>query len=146
MRTSFRSENYEPPKAPGGMKPIPVFESYEGVIMLQAPYPALDDLLKMMGEAGKRLSDIEASEGSAGNISIFLHWPIELSTHFPLVENFDLPQPVPELSGATFLVSGSGSRLREIIDEPIASIGCIVWMKEGRRENCLHLANAALNV
>ena len=94
--------------------------------MLQAPYPELDDLLEMMGEAGRRLSEIEATEGAAGNISVCLRWPIELRTRFPLVAEFALPQSVPELAGATFLVSGSGRRLREIIDEPVASIGGIV--------------------
>jgi rhamnulose-1-phosphate aldolase len=100
--------------------------------MLQAPYPELDDLLKMMGDAGKRLSEIEACEGAAGNISICLRWPIELSTRFPLAEEIDLPQPVPELAGATFLVSGSGRRLREIINEPVASIGCILVNEGGQ--------------
>jgi rhamnulose-1-phosphate aldolase len=100
--------------------------------MLQAPYPELDDLLKMMGEAGKRLSEIEASEGAAGNISICLRWPIELSTRFPLIDEIELPQPVPELAGATFLVSGSGRRLREIMDEPFASIGCILVNEGGQ--------------
>lgn len=38
--------------------------------MLDAPYRELTDLLEMMGETGRRLSDIEASEGGAGNISI----------------------------------------------------------------------------
>jgi len=79
-----------------------------------------------MGEAGRRLSEIEATEGAAGNISVCLRWPIELRTRFPLVAEFALPQSVPELAGATFLVSGSGRRLREIIDEPVASIGGIV--------------------
>jgi rhamnulose-1-phosphate aldolase len=100
--------------------------------MLQAPYPDLDDLLKMMGEAGKRLSDIEASEGAAGNISICVRWPIELRTHFPLIDEIELPQPVPELAGATFIVSGSGRRLREIIDEPAANIGCILVNEGGQ--------------
>jgi rhamnulose-1-phosphate aldolase len=94
--------------------------------MLTEPYPNLDDLLEMMGEAGRRLSDIEASEGAAGNISICLGWQVELRTRFPLVEEIELPEPVPELAGKTFLVSGSGRRLREIIDEPSASIGCVV--------------------
>ncbi|RPJ26038.1 MAG: rhamnulose-1-phosphate aldolase [Chloroflexi bacterium] len=100
--------------------------------MLHAPYPELDDLLEMMGEAGRRLSEIEASEGSAGNISVCLRWPIELRTRFPLVDEIELPQPVPELAGATFLVSGSGRRLREIIDEPVASIGCILVNEGGQ--------------
>jgi hypothetical protein len=31
----------------------------------------------MMGEADKRMSDIEASEGAAGNICVCLRWPVE---------------------------------------------------------------------
>lgn len=100
--------------------------------MLQAPYPELDDLLEMMGEAGRRLSDIEATEGAAGNVSVCLRWPVELRTRFPLVDDIELPQPVPELAGATFLVSGSGRRLREIIDEPVASIGGVVVNEGGQ--------------
>jgi rhamnulose-1-phosphate aldolase len=94
--------------------------------MIEAPYPELDDLLKMMGEAGSHLAEIEASEGAAGNISVCLRWPIEPRTRFPLLSEIELPQPVPELAGATFLVTGSGRRLREIVDEPTASIACIV--------------------
>jgi rhamnulose-1-phosphate aldolase len=100
--------------------------------MLQAPYPELDDLLEMMGEAGSRLSEIEASEGAAGNISVYLQWPVELRSRFPVVEPITLPQLVPEMAGETFLVTGSGRRLREIIDEPVASIGCIVVDKGGQ--------------
>ncbi len=100
--------------------------------MLQAPYPELDDLLKMMGEAGRHLAEIEASEGAAGNISICLRWQMEPRTRFPLTDQIELPQPVPELAGTTFLVTGSGRRLREIIDEPTASIACIVVNEDGK--------------
>jgi rhamnulose-1-phosphate aldolase len=100
--------------------------------MLEAPYPELDDLLHMMGEAGRHLADIEASEGAAGNISVCLRWPVEPRTRFPLVEEMELPQQVPELAGATFLVSGSGRRLREIIDDPAANIACIAVNEDGR--------------
>jgi len=100
--------------------------------MLQEPYPELDDLLEMMGEAGQHLAEIEASEGAAGNISVCLRWPIELRTRFPLVDDIELPQPVPELAGATFIVSGSGRRLREIIDEPTANLSCIVINEGGQ--------------
>ena len=71
--------------------------------MLQVPYPELDDLLEMMGEAGKHLAEIEASEGAAGNISVCLRWAIEPRSRFPVVNEIELPQPVPELAGATFL-------------------------------------------
>jgi rhamnulose-1-phosphate aldolase len=100
--------------------------------MLQEPYPELDDLLEMMREAGHHLAEIEASEGAAGNISVCLRWPLELRTRFPVVEEITLPQKVPGLAGATFLVSGSGRRLREIIDEPTANIACIVVNDDGR--------------
>ena len=100
--------------------------------MLQAPYPELDDLLKMMGEAGRHLAEIEASEGAAGNISVCLRWPMEPRTRFPVMEEIALPQTVPELAGSTFLVTGSGRRLRELHDEPTASIACIVVDESGK--------------
>ncbi len=94
--------------------------------MLTPPYPELDDLLTMIGEAGRHIANIEASEGAAGNISVCLRWPLEVRTRFPLVDEYTLPQPVPELAGATFIASGSGRRLREFIDEPAANLACIV--------------------
>jgi len=100
--------------------------------MLEAPFPELDDLLTMMGEAGRHMADIEASEGAAGNISICLRWPLDPRIRFPVVIEMELPQPVPELAQATFLVSGSGRRLREIIDEPTANLACIVVNDDGR--------------
>jgi rhamnulose-1-phosphate aldolase len=100
--------------------------------MIAPPFPELDDLLTMMGEAGRHLAEIEASEGSAGNISIGLRWKIELRTRFPVEEEIELPQPVPGLAGATFLVSGSGRRLREIIDLPAANIAGVVVDEDGR--------------
>jgi hypothetical protein len=44
--------------------------------MIDAPYPDLDELLTLIGEAGHRLSEIDASEGAAGNISVYLGWEI----------------------------------------------------------------------
>jgi rhamnulose-1-phosphate aldolase len=109
--------------------------------MLNPPYPELDDLLQMMGQAGKHMSDIEACEGAAGNISICLRWPMKLQTRFPVVSEIVLPQPVPELVGATFLVSGSGRRLREISDDPTANIACIV-VNEGGKTGTLYAAKS----
>jgi rhamnulose-1-phosphate aldolase len=100
--------------------------------MLEAPFPELDDLLLMMGAAGRHLANIEASEGAAGNISVCLRWPVELRTRFPVIAEIELPQPVSELAGATFIVSGSGRRLREIIDEPTANLGCLVINQDGQ--------------
>ena len=99
--------------------------------MIQAPYPELDDILTMIGETGKHLAEIESSEGAAGNISVCLRWPVEVRNRFPIVETIELPQAVPGLEGAIFLVTGSGRRLREIITEPTANLGCIVVNPNG---------------
>lgn len=105
--------------------------------MLEAPFPILDDLLTMMGEAGQHIAAIGASEGAAGNISICLRWPIDLSNQFPDVTTIDLPQSVSELAGATIIVSGSGRRLREIKDDPMANVACVV-IDEGGRTGKIH--------
>jgi rhamnulose-1-phosphate aldolase len=94
--------------------------------MLNPPYPELDALLDMIGQAGFHLAEIEASEGAAGNISVCIRWPVEIRNYFPVEESFDLPQSVPGLVGATMIVSGSGRRLRELHDEPTAHLACLV--------------------
>jgi rhamnulose-1-phosphate aldolase len=94
--------------------------------MLEAPYPEFDDMLTMIGEAGRHLAEIEASEGAAGNISVCLRWPVDVHHRFPVTSEVELPQAVPGLAGATFIVTGSGRRLREIIDHPVANLACLV--------------------
>ena len=65
--------------------------------MLEAPYPTLDELMTQIGEVGQRLSDLDASEGAAGNISIYIGWPIESRDHFPLMDEVEMVMPVPKL-------------------------------------------------
>jgi rhamnulose-1-phosphate aldolase len=108
--------------------------------MLEAPYPELDDLLRAIGEAGRHVADIEASEGAAGNISVCLRWAVEPRTRFPVVDELELPRAVPGLAGACLLVTGSGRRLREIIDDPAANLACIL-VNEGGRTGRLHTSH-----
>ena len=100
--------------------------------MIEPPFPELDELITAIGEAGHRLSEIEATEGAAGNISVFLGWPIELRRRFPVTQTIDLPLQVPELAGGTLLISGSGRRLREIILDPAANLGGLVVSPHGK--------------
>jgi rhamnulose-1-phosphate aldolase len=93
---------------------------------IEAPYPELDEMLVLIGEAGHRLSEIEATEGAAGNISVYLGWPVDPRRKFPIEEPIALPERVPELEGKAFLVTGSGRRLREIIEAPAANLGFVV--------------------
>ncbi len=86
----------------------------------------LDTLLHQLGQVGKRLSDIGAAEGAAGNLSVCLREPLDIARCFPFVQTMDLPVPAPDLVGATLLVTGSGRRLREVIEAPMANLACIV--------------------
>lgn len=92
---------------------------------LDQPYPDLAELLELMGEAGARLSEINASEGAAGNLSVFIGWPVEPRRTFPIVETIQLPCPAPHLEGGSILMSGSGRRLREILSDPVDNLGFV---------------------
>ncbi len=93
---------------------------------IDQPYPDLHELLELMGEAGARLSDINASEGAAGNLSIYIGWPMEPRRTFPMVETIQLPNSAPHLAGGSMLMSGSGRRLREILQDPADNLGFVI--------------------
>jgi rhamnulose-1-phosphate aldolase len=94
--------------------------------MIEQPYPSLESLLEMIGDAGKRMFEIEACEGSAGNISVCLGWDVDPRSLFPQVETVTLPQPAPELAGKTLIVTGSGRRLSDISTLPLVNLACLV--------------------
>lgn len=106
---------------------------------LEQPFPDLDELLVLIGDAGQRLADINAIEGAAGNISLMVGWPLEVRRRFPLAAPLELPHAVPELAGARIIVTGSGRRLREIRHNPTANLGVVV-VDEGGRTGTLHTA------
>lgn len=93
---------------------------------------AVGPLLKQIGEVGKRLSEIGATEGAAGNISICVRDTLEIREYFPQMQLIDLPVPTPELAGATILATGSGRRLRDIADAPTANLAAIIIEDGGK--------------
>jgi len=99
---------------------------------LERPFPELDEFLAAIGAAGQRVSELAASEGAAGNISICIGWPIEVRRRFPLSEPFELPLPAPALAGMHVIVSGSGRRLRDIHADPAANLGVVAIAADGR--------------
>jgi rhamnulose-1-phosphate aldolase len=103
--------------------------------MIEKPYPSLENLLALIGDAGQRMSEIDACEGAAGNISVCVRWELDVRSLFPLEEKITLPQQVPELAGATIIVSGSGRRLREIADRPTANLACLLVDQGGITAN-----------
>jgi rhamnulose-1-phosphate aldolase len=80
--------------------------------MLTPPFPELDDLLHMIGQAGRHLAEIEASEGAAGNISVCLRWQPERIGFIP----FCLP-------GSSDLMAANVECLR--------SHRIVIWAKHG---------------
>ncbi len=86
----------------------------------------LNSLLTQLGQVGKRLSEIGAAEGAAGNLSICFRECLEITSCFPLTQRIELPVAAPDLAGATLIVTGSGRRLRDISDAPTANLACIV--------------------
>jgi rhamnulose-1-phosphate aldolase len=98
---------------------------------LEPPFPELDEFLAAIGAAGQRVSELAASEGAAGNISICIGWPIEVRRRFPLAEPFELPLPALALAGMHVIVSGSGRRLRDIHADPAANLGVVAIAADG---------------
>lgn len=94
--------------------------------MTQPAGPSLDDLIAELGEVGAHLAELGAAEGAAGNLSLYLGWPVEPRERFPQEERVALPLTVPELAGGAFLVTGSGRRLRELRRAPLENLGCLV--------------------
>ena len=89
-------------------------------------------LLKEMGEVGKRLSEIGATEAAAGNISVCVRDTVDVREYFPQMSTLDLPVPAPDLAGATIIVTGSGRRLRDIADAPTANLVAIIIEDGGK--------------
>lgn len=92
----------------------------------------LSQLLCQLGQVGKRLSEIGAAEGAAGNLSICVRDTLDITACFPHMQLIELPVPAPDLVGATLLVTGSGRRLRQIIEAPTANLACIVVQPGGQ--------------
>ena len=91
----------------------------------------IEEYLANMGAAGRRICDIDASEAGAGNISLCLEELPGVREVFPLSERIELPLPAPHLVGRTLLVTGSGRRLRQIADEPVAAVAAVIVEADG---------------
>ena len=91
-----------------------------------------NSLMNQLGQVGKRLSDMGAAEAAAGNLSVCFRGYLDVTLWFPLVQMIELPVSAPDLAGVTLIVSGSGRRLRDILDAPAANLACIVVEPGGK--------------
>jgi len=87
--------------------------------------PSLDSLITSVGAAGRRLSELDACEGGAGNLSLFVAAFSGSAEQFCVEEPMLLPLAVPELSDGAFLVTGSGCRLRDVAVDPEANLALL---------------------
>ena len=98
---------------------------------LREPFPDFEEILSSIGAGGGRVAGMDASEGAAGNISVYIGWPMEVRRRFPIVEEIRLPQPAPHLADNLVIVTGSGRRLREIQIDPVANLGVVRISHDG---------------
>ena len=110
---------------------------------LAEPFPDLEEILASIGAGGSHVAAIEASEGAAGNISVYVGWPLEVRRRFPIVEEIPLPEHVPHLANQIVIVTGSGRRLREIQNDPAANLGVVLVSPDGT-SGLLHTAHHRL--
>ena len=110
---------------------------------LTEPFPDLEEILVSIGAGGSHVAAIEASEGAAGNISVYVGWPIEVRRRFPIAEEIELPQPAHHLANNFVIVTGSGRRLREIEVDPTANLGVVRISSDGTT-GMLHTAHNRL--
>jgi rhamnulose-1-phosphate aldolase len=103
----------------------------------------LESMLASMGAAGQRLNQLSAIEAGAGNLSVCFNWQADISRYFPDSREIDLPWPVPNLVGYTLLVTGTGCRLREVADDPVANVGAVTVYGDGIRGTLHYQQNGA---
>ncbi len=98
---------------------------------------SFDDVLTSIGEAGRRLTEIDAAEAGAGNISVCVAEPVTLPPGFDSVREILLPFPSPALAGHTVVITGSGCRLRSLAKDPERNLGVVV-VHDGGMAGTLH--------
>ncbi|MGE5784724.1 MAG: class II aldolase/adducin family protein [Myxococcales bacterium] len=101
----------------------------------------IEQAISELASAGTRLNDMDASEGAAGNLSVFLRGPVEPPPDFSQSEPYELPLAVPQLAGGWLIVTGSGTRSREIGDARDACLGCLFVESGGTAARLWHGRN-----
>jgi rhamnulose-1-phosphate aldolase len=102
---------------------------------------SLLSILADMGAAGRRANQIDAVEASAGNISVYMADADlgEVDEIFPCTEDMELPSKAPSLAGGCVVATGSGTRLRDVGDDPEPCVG-VVEIAPGGATGTLHFS------
>lgn len=87
-------------------------------------------IVAQLGDVGQRMTALNAAEGAAGNVSVWLRSLADAPTLFPQQDLITLPELVPALVGTWLIVSGSGRRLRDIAGDAAATL-CVLHVESG---------------
>ena len=105
---------------------------------LPEPFPALDEILASIGAGGSHVAAIEASEGAAGNISVYVGWPMEVRRRFPIAEEIPLPQPAPHLAVHDDTVERTGTNFHAVVHAQPPRLTYLSHIAEYRNEQYLN--------
>lgn len=75
---------------------------------------SVDEIIDELAEVGVRQTELDAAEGAAGNLSIFVRALEGVQSRFPSQVKVDLPARSPALAGGWVAVTGTGRRLRDV--------------------------------
>lgn len=88
-----------------------------------------------MGDVGQRMARIDAAEGAAGNISVFLVGEIAAPGAFAHQGKLSLPIQAPYLASGTVVVTGASRRLGDIAAMPEATLCLLQVIGDGTEAN-----------
>ncbi|HEX6507826.1 MAG TPA: class II aldolase/adducin family protein [Chloroflexota bacterium] len=90
-------------------------------------------IIRDIGETGVQLTALEATAGSAGNISVFVRELRNLDEHFEERGEIQLPIEVPDLASGWIVVTATGRRLRDVSAYPEQSVVVVHVHADGAR-------------
>jgi rhamnulose-1-phosphate aldolase len=87
-----------------------------------------DLILAQLADVGQRMTALNAAEGAAGNVSVWVRALANVPDLFVKQTSIELPEPVRALVGGWLMVSGSGRRLRDIAHDPAGTL-CVLHIE-----------------
>jgi rhamnulose-1-phosphate aldolase len=99
--------------------------------MANLAFSSFEAVFSDLGQAGHTLVSMHACEGAAGNLSVYLGETPTLPKAFSKTETIDLPVALPEGFTGCFVVSGSGTRMRDLRENPEGCLGILTILAGG---------------
>jgi len=113
---------------------------------LSEQYPKLRDLLFEMADVADFLWQRGWAERNAGNISVNISDIIDDKISNPEAYPFvELPSNYPELADKSFIVSGTGKRMRDLARDPLANAIIILLNEAGNAYRIISAKKETLN-